>query len=209
MIELWHCKDARSLRALWTLEELGLPHRLHLLAFPPRAHSPEYLEVNPLGTVPFLRDGETAMTESSAICHYLATRYGDGALAVAPEDPAYGDWLNWLYHADATLTFPQTLILRYGRFEPKDRRQPQVVEDYTQWALSRLKLVNARLETQDYLCAGRFTVADIAVGYALYLGEFTGIAPHLKPQTAAYLARLKARPAFQRAREPGAPLFGA
>lgn len=209
MIELWHCKDARSLRALWTLEELGLPHKLHLLAFPPRAHSPEYLEVNPLGTVPFLRDGDTAMTESSAICHYLAIRYGDGALAVAPGDPAYGDWLNWLYHADATLTFPQTLILRYGRFEPKDRRQPQVVEDYTQWALSRLKLVNARLETQEYLCAGRFTVADIAVGYALYLGEITGIAPHYKPQTAAYLARLKARPAFQRAREPGSPLFGA
>jgi glutathione S-transferase len=146
------------------------------------------------------------MTESAAICHYLVRRYGDGALAVAPDDPAYGDWLNWLHHAEATLTFPQTLILRYGTFEPEGRRQPQVVADYTQWALSRLKLVNARLETQDYLCAGRFTAADIAVGYALFLGEATGLAPHYKPQTAAYLARLKARPAFQRARAPGNPL---
>lgn len=205
-IELWHCKDARSLRALWTLEELGLPHRLHLLGFPPRATDPDYLQVNPLGTVPFLRDGETRMTESGAICQYLSRRYGEGTLAVAPDDPTYGDWLNWLHHADATLTFPQTLILRYGRFEPRDRRQPQVVADYTQWALSRLKLVNARLESAEYLCAGRFTAADIAVGYALYLGEVTGLAPHFKPQTAAYLERLKSRPAFQRAREPGTPL---
>ena len=205
-IELWHCKDSRSLRALWTLEELGLPHRLHLLGFPPRATDPDYLQVNPLGTVPFLRDGDTRMTESGAICQYLSRRYGEGTLAVAPDDPAYGDWLNWLHHADATLTFPQTLILRYGRFEPRDRRQPQVVADYTQWALSRLKLVNARLESAEYLCAGRFTAADIAVGYALFLGEVTGLAPHYKPQTAAYLERLKSRPAFQRAREPGTPL---
>lgn len=206
MIELWHCKDSRSLRALWTLQELDLPHRLHLLAFPPRATDPGYLSVNPLGTVPFLRDGETRMTESAAICHYLARRYGNGTLAVAPDDPAYGDWLNWLHHADATLTFPQTLILRYGRFEPADRRQPQVVADYTQWALSRLKLVNARLEQAEYLCADRFTAADIAVGYALFLGETTGLAPHYKPQTAAYLARLTSRPAFARARQPGTPL---
>lgn len=206
MIELWHCKDARSLRALWTIEELGLPHRLHLLDFPPRATAPDFLALNPLGTVPFLRDGATQMTESGAICHYLARRYGADTLAVAPDDPAYGEWLNWLHHADATLTFPQTLILRYGRFEPEGRRQPQVVADYTQWALSRLKLVNARLETAEYLCAGRFTAADIAVGYALFLGRTTGLAAHFKPQTAAYLARLESRPAFLRARVPGSPL---
>jgi glutathione S-transferase len=207
-IELWHCKDSRSLRALWTIEELGLPHRLHLLNFPPRATDPTFLDINPLGTVPFLRDGDTRMTESGAICHYLARRHGAGTLAVDPDDPAYGDWLNWLHHADATLTFPQTLILRYGRFEAPDRRQPQVVADYTQWALSRLKLVNARLEQAEYLCAGRFTAADIAVGYALFLGRTTGLAPHYKPQTAAYLDRLMARPAFQRARAPGSPLPG-
>lgn len=208
MIELWHCKDARSLRALWMLEELGLPFELHLLQFPPRVTDPAYLGVNPLGTVPFLRDGDTTMTESSAITHYLARRYGAGTLAVDPSDPTYGDWLNWLYHSDATLTFPQTLILRYGRFEPKDRRQPQVVEDYTQWLLSRLKLVNTRLETQEFLCAGRFTAADIAVGYALYLGQVIGLSAHFKPQVLAYVQRLTARPAFVRAAAPGAPLPG-
>lgn len=208
MIVLWHCKDSRSLRALWTLEELGLDYRLHLLQFPPRLTDPGYSAINPLGTVPYLTDGATRMTESSAIAHYLARRYGEGRLAVAPEEPAYGDWLNWLYHSDATLTFPQTLLLRYGRFEPKDRRQPQVVEDYTQWFFSRLKLVNARLEEHEYLAADRFTAADIAVGYALYLAETIGLGASLKPQTRAYLDRLTARPAFQRANALGAPSLG-
>lgn len=208
MIELWHCKDARSLRALWALEELGLDYTLHLRDFPPRLSDPDFLGVNPLGTVPYMRDGEVEMTESVAIVHYLAQKYAPGALAVMGDEPAYGAFLNWMYHADATLTFPQTLILRYGRFEPRERRQPQVVEDYTQWYLARLKLVNLRLETAPYLCAGRFTGADIAVGYALYLGEVIGLAEHYKPRTRAYLERLKARDAFQRANAPGTSLPG-
>lgn len=208
MMELWHCKDSRSLRPLWALEELGVDYRLHVLAFPPRISDPDYTQVNPLGTVPFLVDGETRMTESSAICHYLARRYGDGALAVAPEHDEYGAFLNWMYHADATLTFPQTLVLRYGRFEPKERRQPQVVEDYTQWFLARLKLLNKHIEGREWLCDDRFTMADIAVGYALYLGSVIGIAAHYKPQTAAYLERLMARSAFGRANAHGSPLPG-
>ncbi|KPQ07158.1 MAG: Glutathione S-transferase [Rhodobacteraceae bacterium HLUCCA12] len=207
-LELWHCKDSRSLRPLWTLEELGLDYRLHLLTFPPRMSDPTFVERNPLGTVPYLVDGDTWMTESAAICHYLAVRHGDGALAVAPDSAGYGAFLNWLYHADATLTFPQTLVLRYGRFEPPERRQPQVVEDYTQWYLARLKLVNAQIDGRDWLCEDRFTIADIAVGYALYLGEVIGLARHYKPQTAAYLERLKARPAFARANAVGSPLPG-
>jgi len=203
MIELWHCKDSRSLRALWSLEELGLDYQLHVLSFPPRFSDPSFLDVNPLGTVPFLRDGAAQMTESTAIAHYLARKYGEGSLAVTPDDPDYGDYLNWMYHSDATLTFPQTLVLRYGRFEPKDRRQPQVVADYTQWYLARLKLVNARVEHSEWVCADRFTAADIAVGYALYLGEIIGLSEHYKPQTRAYLDRLKARDGFQRANAHG------
>jgi glutathione S-transferase len=206
MIELWHCKDSRSLRALWTLEELGLDYRLHLMPFPPRMADPAFLEVNPLGTVPYLIDGDVRLTESVAICHYLAERHG--GLAPAVEDPDRAAWLNWMYHADATLTFPLTLVLRYGRFEPKERRQPQIVEDYTRWFLARLKLVNARLEGAEWLVGDRFSAADIAVGYALHLGRVVGVAGHYKPQTAAYLDRLSARAAFQRARAHGEDLPG-
>ena len=82
MITLYHCFGARSFRPLWMLEELGLPYELKMLPFPPRVLAKEYLAINPLGTIPFMIDGETKMSESSGICHYL-TAHGRGAFAVA------------------------------------------------------------------------------------------------------------------------------
>jgi glutathione S-transferase len=198
MIELWHCPDARSFRVLWALEELGLPYELHLLPFPPRFRAPEYLEVNPLGTIPAMQDGATFMTESAAIVQYLVTRYGDGSLAVAPDDPAYGAWLNWLHFGEATLTFPQTLVLRYRRFEPG--KAEVVADDYAKWFLSRLRHVDRALAKGDWLCAGRFTGADISVGYALLLAEQLGLDAEFTPTIAAYWARLQARPGFKAAK---------
>jgi glutathione S-transferase len=185
---------------LWALEEMRLDYELTTLRFPPRLHHPEYLDVNPLGTVPTFVDGGTVLTESAAICQYLASVHGPTELAVAETEPAYGEYLNWLHRSDATLTFPQTLVLRYSRLEPPARRQPQVVEDYTIWFLSRLRSVETALEDRDHLVADRFTMADIAVGYALYLGETLGLSERYKPNCQSYLTRLKARAAFQRAR---------
>jgi glutathione S-transferase len=199
MITLWHCEDARSFRALWALEELGLAYELKLLPFPPRVHAPEYLEINPLGTIPFLTEGETQMAESSAIVQYLAVKHG-GPLNVTPDDPAYGAWLDWLYRGEATLTFPQTLVLRYTRLEPRERRNPQVAEDYGRWFVSRLRSVEARVAQADHLVAGRFTAADISVGYALLLAQTLGLSERFGPATAAYWERLQARPGFQRAK---------
>jgi glutathione S-transferase len=199
MIELWHCDDARSFRALWALEELGLPYRLHVMPFPPRATTPEYLDVNPLGTIPAMRDGETFMTESAAITQYLVTRYGPSDLAVGVDDPAYGAWLNWLHFGEATLTFPQTLVLRYRVHEPD--RAPQVADDYARWFLSRLRNVTRAVSGSDWLCAGRFTAADISVGYALLLARQLGLSEQFKPEVAAYWERLAARPAFQAAKQ--------
>jgi glutathione S-transferase len=68
---LYHCADARSLRPLWALEEMGLDYELINMQFPPRATYPGYLELNPLGTVPTFTDGDLVMTESSGICQYL------------------------------------------------------------------------------------------------------------------------------------------
>lgn len=196
---LYHCLSARSFRPLWTLEEMGLAYELKVLPFPPRAFAKEYFDVNVLGTVPFLIDGGTRMTESAAICEYLAVRHGPTPLAVAPAEADYGLWLNWLHHSDATLTFPQALVLRYSRFEPPERRQPQVAEDYAKWFLGRLRMLDAHLLTHDWLAGGRFTVADIAVGYALMLAEVLGLSREFQPQTAAYWARLKARDGYRRA----------
>ena len=199
MIILHHCVSARSFRPLWLLEELGLPYELRMWPFPPRALAREYLNENPLGTVPLMVDGDIRMTESAGICQYLAARHSPGDLDVAVGDPAFGRYLNWLQMSDATLTFPQTLVLRYDHFETGERQQPQVANDYARWFLARLRGVEAALEKAQYLCAGRFTAADVAVGYALLLAEHLGLDQQFPPAVSAYWVRLKARPAYQRA----------
>src|SRR5262245_46758836 len=124
-IHLYHCKRARSLRPLWTLEELGIEYEAVTLPFPPRVFAKEYLGINPLGTVPYLIDGDVRMTESAGICHYLVERYGPTPLAIERDHPEYPAWLNWLYHSDATLTFPLALVGRYSGFVPGTNALPQ------------------------------------------------------------------------------------
>ena len=199
-MKLWHCKDARSLRPLWAMEEMGIDYELDVMPFPPRFLHKEYLAINPLGTIPYFVDGETHMTESSGICHYLVERYQRYDFGLKSDHREFGAYLNWLYHSDATLTFPQTIYLRYTRLEPEERRLPQAAEDYRKWYLARLRLLDARVRDHEFLCDGRFTIADIAIGYALFLGETLDIAASYQPQTRDYLNRLKARPGFSRAR---------
>jgi len=198
-LKLWHCAVSRSIRPLWTMEEMGLDYELVSMDFPPRFLHQGYTDINPIGTVPFFSDGDVEMTESAGICQYLVDRYGPTDLAVRVDEPGYGDYLNWIHRSDATLTFPQTIRLRYAVLEPEERRLPQAVEDYTQWFYSRLRSVERATEAADCLAAGRFTIADICVGFALYLAEEIGLRGGFKPNTDAYYERLKARPAFQKA----------
>ena len=198
-LKLYHCKGARSLRPLWTLEEMGLAYELEVMEFPPRLRREGYLAVNPLGTVPALTDGDLTLTESVAICQYLVDCHGPSPLGLTPQDKDYGLYLNWLHRADATLTFPQTIVLRYTQFEPPERRLKQAAEDYTQWFFARLRCVEEATASREFLCADRFTIADICVGYALVLADTLGLSTGFKPNTEAYYRRLTARPAFRRA----------
>ena len=198
-IKLWHCHNARSLRALWALEEMGLDYELETMPFPPRLAQPEFLEVNELGTIPYMIDGDTHMTESSGIPLYLLERYGKYDFGLKPDHPEYGDYLNWLFHSDATLTFPQTVYLRYSLFEPAERGLQEAGTDYAQWFHARLRRLNRYLEDgREYLVADRFTIADIAIAYALHLGELLKIDEPYKPPIRDYLNRMRARPAFQK-----------
>ncbi len=181
------------------LEELALTYDLRMLAFPPRAHDKSFLDLNPRGTVPLFIDGETRMTESAAICEYLALRHSPGVLSIAANESDFGDYLNYLHMSDATLTFPQTLVLRYSRFEPAERLQPQVADDYSKWFLSRLRTLEPHLAAHDFLCAGRLTAADVAVGYALMLAELLGLHERFTPAVAQYWQRLQTRDGFVRA----------
>lgn len=198
-LKLWHCTGARSVRPLWTMEEMGLDYQLEVMRFPPRFMHTGYTDINPIGTVPFFTDEHVAMTESAGISQYLVDRYGPTKLGLTVDEPDYGLYLNWLHRSDATLTFPQTLVLRYSRLESEERRLPQVVEDYSKWFFSRLRSLDIALDERQYLCADRFTIADVSVGYALYLAESLGLRDGFKAQTNAYYERIKARPAFVKA----------
>jgi glutathione S-transferase len=199
MITLFHCVSARSFRPLWMMEELGMQHGTHyqlkMLPFPPRVHEREYLSINPLGTVP----GEVKMTESAAICQYLVSKYGPTPLEVTRDEADFAAWLNWMHFGEATLTFPQTLVLRYRHLEPEERRLPQAAEDYQRWFLARLRAVDAALVNTSFLCAGRFTAADVSVGYALMLAEYLGMQEQFPPAVRTYWEWLKQRDAYRRA----------
>ena len=118
MIKIWGTEASRAMRPIWTAEEMGLDYELVMMPFPPRMFMKEYLDVNMLGTIPYMIDGEAKMTESVAMSQYMVEKYGPTDLRVMPDEPDYPAYLNWLFHSDATLTFPQTVVLRYKLQEP-------------------------------------------------------------------------------------------
>ena len=203
---LYTCAGSRGLRATWAAEEAGVAIDLQLLPFPPRFKAPDYLEVNPLGTVPMLVDGAAHMTESCAIAHYLATKGADQSLVVAPNEMDYPAYLDFTYHADATITFPQTVYMRFAMFE-KDKGWGEAGEAYAKWFWKRLVKLEQRLETRDYLCADRFTVADICCGYALILAGRVALDEGVPQSLRDYRDRLTAREGYRRAvaREAAGP----
>jgi glutathione S-transferase len=198
MLTLYHCMSARSFRPLWTMEEMGLGYELKMLPFPPRVFKKDYLALNPLGTIPFFVDGETRMTESCAIPLYLVSKYGPTPLNVGVDEPDYGKFLNALLYGEATLTFPQTIFLRYTLQEP-DRGLDGAASDYVKWFGARLRAATAVVADNEYYCSGRFTIADICVGYALMLAERLKIDHVFSDPVRAYWQRLTQRDGYKRA----------
>jgi glutathione S-transferase len=208
---LYTCAGSRGLRCTWAAEEAGIELDLRMLPFPPRFKAPDYLEINPLGTVPLLVDGEARLTESCAIAHYLHTFRGPTGMVIQPGEDDYAAYLDYTYHADATLTFPQTVYMRFALFEA-DKGWAEAGQAYAKWFHKRLVKIEERLATRDYLCGERFTVADICIGYALILAGKVGLDDGVPDALKAYRDRLTARDAFRSAvakEEAGAKALGA
>ncbi len=195
-IKIYSCNDSRGLRPMWTAEEMGLSYESEMMPFPPRFLHKEYMDVNILGTVPYLIDGEVKMTESVAMCQYLVEKYGPTDLKVSTDEPDYHHYLNWLDHSDATLTFPQTVVLRYSLQEVGVA--DKAADGYRRWFVARLKLLEKSLESREYLCSNRFTIADICVSYAIYLAKTLQIEEAFKPNIKRWTDMLFERPCFQR-----------
>jgi glutathione S-transferase len=198
MATLYHAPHARSLRVLWTLEELGAKADVKTLPFPPREKQPDYLKVNPTGAIPAMVDGDRVMTESLAICEYLAAKHGS-SLLVAPGEPERVPFLEWLWYGESTLMTPLSRLGRVASLPVKGEAIDVVLADARDSLQVRLKALEQRLEGRDFLVAGRLTLADVSVGYPLHLIAVFGVDVPLGTRTAAYRERLRTRPAFIRA----------
>jgi glutathione S-transferase len=196
MIKIWATQGSRAIRPIWTAEEMGLDYELTMMPFPPRVFMKEYLDVNMLGTIPYLADGDVKMTESVAMAQYLVEKYGPTDLRVSPDETDYPSYLNWLFHSDATLTFPQTVVLRYKLQEPGVA--DAAVDGYSRWFVSRLKLLETTLEDREFLCSDRFTIADICVSYAITLADSLGIEQAFKPNIKRWTDMLFERAAYKK-----------
>ena len=198
MATLYHALNARSLRVLWTLEELGAKADVKTLPFPPREKQPDYLKVNPTGAIPAMVDGDRVMTESLAICEYLAAKHGS-SLLVAPGEPERVPFLEWLWYGESTLMTPLSRLGRVASLPVKGEAIDLVLADARESLQVRLRSLEQRLEGRDFLVAGRLTLADVSVGYPLHLLAVFRVDVPLGTRTAAYRERLRSRPAFVRA----------
>jgi glutathione S-transferase len=200
VIKLYHAQKTRSVRVFWLLEELGLPYELVVVPFTQEAlKSAAFLRVNPCGALPAIEDGDVAMFESGAILEYLLERYGGGRLAPPVGSPARARYLQWLHFGEASLLPPLGDIAQHALFRPEAERIPAMVVDGRRRALARLDVLEQALGGSPHLCGEAFTAADIMVGYGVALTRLLGVLTDGHPRTAAYLARLEARPAFQKA----------
>ena len=197
---LFTCARSRGFRGTWAAAEANTPINLQMLPFPPRYEAPDFLNRNPLGTVPLLEHDGTQMTESCAIAVYLAGLGKDEGLLVRKEEPDYASFLDFAFHADATITFPQTVYMRFAIFE-KQRGLEEAGEAYAKWFYNRLVKLEQRLETREFLCADRFTVADICCGYALILAKSVGLDEGIPQSLKAYRSRLCEREGYKAAVE--------
>lgn len=196
-MKLFHSPRTRSMRVLWMLEEMGLDCEVVNAGFPPK--DAEFAAANPTGTLPLLIDGDVRITESIAILQYLAGRYGPTDLAVGPGEAGFADYLQFLEVGEASLAALLTSLVRTRFLAPADQKANWTVENTRAVYLDRLKLVAAQLERGPFMAAGRFTAADISVGYALGFGEGLKLADGFPAGVLDYWRGLQARAAYQRA----------
>jgi len=198
-MKLHHAPNTRSVRIVWLLEELGLDYEIafHKLGAP-EMRGPDYKKVHPLGRVPALEDGSATLFESGAIVEYLLARYGEGRLKPDVAAPEFADYLQWLHFAEGMLMPPVNIIIVETVLLPPERRNDVNVDRATKLLSRMLAAVDEGLAGKNYL-AGAFSGADIMTGHACIVANRLGGDVSDKPNVAAYIERLQARPALQKA----------
>ncbi len=191
-IALYFSPASRSFTARWMLEELGVPYRVHTVDIRKGDQKRlDFLAINPMGKVPALVDGPVLVTESPAICLYLADRYSYGVLAPKIDAPERGSYLRWMVFSTAVL-------------EPAALHGDDDADAYTSsergWGSYKTVVgtLNGALERGPWLLGDQFTAADVMLGAVLGFAIFNKRITN-EPKLEAYNARLAARNAQQRA----------
>jgi glutathione S-transferase len=179
----------------WMLEEIGQPYRTELLEYSTTMKAPEYLAINPMGKVPAIRHGGIVVTESPAICAYLADAFQAAGLAPSREDPERGPYYRWLFFAAGPVEAAVT-NKALGFEIPAGRER---MAGYGTFA-AMLDGLEAAVSLGDYLVGHQFSAADLYVGSQLGFGMQFGMIEK-RPVFEAYWARLSGRPAYRRAVE--------
>jgi glutathione S-transferase len=179
----------------WMLEEIGQPYRTEILEYGTTMKAPEYLAINPMGKVPALRHGDAVITESAAICCYLADAFPDAGLAPPPGDRERGPYYRWLFFAAGPLEAATTNKV-LGVEVPADRKG-MVGYGSLEDVMAALESV---LSERTWLVGDRFTTADLYVGAHLGWGMQFGTIDK-RPAFERHVERVSTRPAAIRARE--------
>lgn len=205
MLTVHHLGISQSDRVVWLCEELGIPYQLvrYERDSQTRLAPAAYRALSPSGTAPVISDGDLVLGESAAIVQYLAETHGEGRLLIAYRAAGYSDFLYWFHFANGSF-MPAALI---------DSITRHLGDSPTMVGLrSRLdrgyEQIERRLGTVTFLAGDAFTAADIMIVFPLTTMRVFSprdISPY--PNICAYLQRIAARPAFQRAMLKADPGF--
>lgn len=204
MIEVHHLNNSRSQRVLWALEELSLPYTI----IPYQRDATTMLAptglkaVHPLGKSPVIRDGDRTMAESAAILEYLVEHYGAGRLAPTRGSQSYERYRYWMHYAEGSLMGQMLVRLYLGRVGEPGRELLERIEAQIR---THLDFVEGELGDAEYLTGAEFTAADIQMSFPLEVAAPQKLLSAQHPRLRKLLARLHARPAYQRALQKGGP----
>lgn len=199
MLKLHFAPQSRAVRTAWLLEELDLPYELNAMAFHPNdLKSDQHRARHPLGRIPVLEDGDVMIYESGAIAEYILKRHKNGGLKPQPSDDNYPIYLQWFHYCEGMVMPPINTIVVHTILLPEERRDATVLGQAQRLLLKSLEPVEADMANKDYL-AGDFSAADTMLGHSILMTDRMGLLADNFPNLSAYVARLKARPALQKA----------
>ena len=179
----------------WMLEETGADYDVEVMGYGNSMKGPDYLAINPMGKVPAIKHGDVVVTETAAICAYLADAFPDANLAPPLSSRLRGTYFRWLFFAAGPVE--AAITNRSLKVEVSEEQQRFV--GYGNFDTAITNLENA-LKPGPYICGDQFTAADLYVGSQIGYGMMFG-SMEKTPLFEAYFARLQARPAAARARE--------